>query len=488
MKKILLFALLAITSMLANAQEINDVTVDISTLKQEDGSVTTITPIVEGGVYTYTATGGLQFAFKQLNYAIPEGRNQVVFTFAEPVASTGWCISCKGGLDFDDIAQDSEEFIFDIPKGLTELPQIALFSNPWNTPAAKIKLKSITFRYVEPTLPEPWACPEGEVDITTLPWVENDQTCTIDFGENKGNIFGTDSGDGNISYVDITNYGTIKVYGKQGSVVRAFFNRNEAVTNGKDYIFVFDKIGADGVATFDIAQVIEKQGDYEHMYLNGVKAGPSWDSKATVYGITLIEKPAPYTIETEAGKIGTIVLDYPASVKGATIYEVVSFDETEGLGIAEVEGNMVAGTPYIYIASADKVVCTKKGAAIAHEAFTADAAGNGLVGCYNGFPYGTEPLVNCYILANNELHLIDNATNKVEVGANRCFFDPKKCTNKGGSSNVRIAIEDTDATAIKSVVEKSMNSGKIFDINGREVNTMSKGGIYVINGMKVMVK
>lgn len=234
------------------------------------------------------------------------------------------------------------------------------------------------------------------------------------------------------------------------------------------------------------------------VYLTNYEAGQAIKNKSG-WGSCAGDYIREYSdIATNGSKFGTIALKYAAAVSGAYVYTVDAFDAEAGLTLSRHYGVLEAGVPYIFEAI-DEVGLNGDGANCNVNFFRVDenevsgdwsdnnARDNGLVGYYDGgFWPGAGALNDCYLLSENKLHKIDGGD--ITLGTNRCFFDPAKCTSKGGSSNVRIAFEDTNATAIKSVVEKSLNSDKIFDINGREVKTMSKGGIYVINGMKVMVK
>ncbi|MBQ0022141.1 MAG: hypothetical protein KBT29_02760 [Prevotellaceae bacterium] len=358
-------------------------------------------------------------------------------------------------------------------------------------PSTKAVLKFYRGLVKGDPLPEedPWTCPEGEIDITTLDWVKNANNCENRLGGKTGDtVLGTDAGPGAtpLSYFDLTNYESIKVYGPKGQRARFFINRDEFPSN---YQFYAD-LNEEGVGTLDLATVLASQEGAEYVHLNGIKAA-AWGQEIRLDGVTVIEKPAPYKISTTAGKIGTIALDYPATITGATLYEVVSFSD-KGLGLAEVEGDMVGGTPYIYQASADEVVCTKTGASVAHGDYdcTKREVGNGLVGCYSEVSPSTGWfgfIRTKYIISNSVLRQISNGN--VTIPANRCFFDPDKYTenNAGGSIKMRIAPAEEDATAIKNV-NAALEGGKIYDMNGREVKAMQKGNIYVVGGMKVFVK
>ena len=215
------------------------------------------------------------------------------------------------------------------------------------------------------------------------------------------------------------------------------------------------------------------------------------DIEFTITGIYLEGTVSnDYTITTTAGKVGTIALDYPATIEGATLYEVAGFSSTYGLSLAEVEGDMVGGTPYIYLATADEVVCTKTGSSVGHGDFdcTKGEVGNGLVGCYSKVTpsdWWFNYIRSSYVISNGQLRQISQGN--ITIPANRCFFDPTKCTNNSlADVKMQLGFAE-DATAIQNV-NAALDGGKIYDLNGREVKTMKKGGIYIMGGMKVSVK
>lgn len=355
-------------------------------------------------------------------------------------------------------------------------------------PGAKATLKFYSGLVKGDPLPEedPWVCPTGEIDFTTLPVVGTLLDNNIGVKVGGGAVVYGSQSDGS-NYTDVTAYESVKFYGTPGLSLRLFVNREggSGVVVGKTEQQL--TINAEGFAIMDVQAVMDAT-EKEYCYLSCAKT--NWGDGGKVEGITVIEKQAPvtYTIDTTAGKIGTIALDYPASIEGATLYEVVGFN-ADGLALAEVEGNMVGGTPYIYQASADKVVCTKKGASVEHGDFdcTKGEVGNGLVGCYSQVSpadwWFNFIRTTGYVISNGKLRNIKNGN--VTIPANRCFFDSDKCTNK--STEAKMIIPAEEATAIKNV-NAALEDGKIYDMNGREVKSMKKGGIYVVGGMKVSVK
>ncbi|MBO7139983.1 MAG: starch-binding protein [Prevotella sp.] len=152
---------------------------------------------------------------------------------------------------------------------------------------------------------------QGETDITTLPWVQKAQGCTQDFNNvNGGTVYGTDAGGTNISYVDVSAYGTIKLYGTAGQTARLFINREETGDVTDKYTFSVT-LDVNGVATFDCNTVLTKQPLAQYIHLNGVKA-QSWNttlnlSKITVSGSAItFPEPDPFILPDGEVEINTL--------------------------------------------------------------------------------------------------------------------------------------------------------------------------------------
>ena len=159
---------------------------------------------------------------------------------------------------------------------------------------------------------------QAETDVTTLPWVQKGQECTLDFNnENGGTVYGTDAGGSNISYVDLSAYGTIKLYGTKGQTARLFINREEFGDNG---IFFVD-LNSEGVATFDCNTVLTKQPKAQYIHLNGVKAS-AWNTHLNLSSITVsgsaIEFPEPDPFVLLDGEVEINTLPWVNQGQGCT--------------------------------------------------------------------------------------------------------------------------------------------------------------------------
>ena len=138
-----------------------------------------------------------------------------------------------------------------------------------------------------------------ETDVTTLPWVQKGQTCTQDFNNpDGGTVYGTDAGGSNLSYVDVSAYGTIKLYGTASQTARLFINREEV---GDDNGIFFVDLNAEGVGVFDCNTVLTKQPKAQYIHLNGVKAS-AYNTKLNLSQITVsgsaISFPEPDPFDT----------------------------------------------------------------------------------------------------------------------------------------------------------------------------------------------
>jgi len=150
---------------------------------------------------------------------------------------------------------------------------------------------------------------QGETDITTLPWVQKGQNCEKDFNDaDGGTVFGTDAGGTNLSYVDVSDYGIIKLYGPAGQRARLFINREEA--GDPNGIFFVD-LNEEGVATFDCNTVLTQQPKAQYIHLNGVKAS-AWNTKLNLSSITVsgsaitFPEPDPFVLPDGEVEINTL--------------------------------------------------------------------------------------------------------------------------------------------------------------------------------------
>ncbi len=134
---------------------------------------------------------------------------------------------------------------------------------------------------------------EDEIDVTTLPWVNNGQGCTQDFNKETGTVFGTDA-TGATSYVDVSDYGTITLYGEPSQRARLFINRGDiADPNGIFFVDLVDDGNGVGKAVFDCNEIFKQQPKAQHIHLNGVKAS-AWDTKLNLSKITVSGSPISF--------------------------------------------------------------------------------------------------------------------------------------------------------------------------------------------------
>ena len=195
-------------------------------------------------------------------------------------------------------------------------------------------------------------------------------------------------------------------------------------------------------------------------------------------------------LTVKSGDYGTICLPYDATVEGATVYEVAGVvkddaDNLSDLVLTEHEGNLLAGVPYVYKATADNIAVTYLASAIVTYGYGA----TGLQGTLAETPLQVE--AGNYILYNNVLRKVgDDADAKIAKYhayfnlTNVATFNPE---NTADVKYISISF-DEDATGITELTEKTESTeGAIYNLQGQRVNSLQRG-INIVGGKKVLVK
>ena len=195
-----------------------------------------------------------------------------------------------------------------------------------------------------------------------------------------------------------------------------------------------------------------------------------------------------YERNVTADNYGTICLPSAASVVGATVYSVAgitkSNDKITGVALEEVTGDLVAGTPYIFKATADKLVATYKDFAV-----DAPVATTGLVGNLDA-----ATTINAgeyiYILGtDNKMHKL-SGTATATVATNRAYLNLEGVDEADASvKGVRLYFDGSEeATAIENLTPTlSQGEGAIYNLAGQQLAAPQRG-INIIGGKKVLVK
>lgn len=188
------------------------------------------------------------------------------------------------------------------------------------------------------------------------------------------------------------------------------------------------------------------------------------------------------------GNYGTICMPYAVAagkIVGAEFYSIAGKEEKDGtvtsVYFEKVTGDLVAGQPYIFKATAETLTCT-----ITSTSGEAEKAGkhNGLIGCFEEteVPEGD----NIYVLKNNKLY--KRGTQDWKIAAGRAYIDlspitaPSSAPTKGV---IKIGVSGDGTTGIGAVTAEHDNV--YYNLQGQRVAAPSRG-IYIVNGKKVIIK
>lgn len=189
------------------------------------------------------------------------------------------------------------------------------------------------------------------------------------------------------------------------------------------------------------------------------------------------ENEVALTIKVE-NQYGTLIVPFASEVPSDVIVYSIESISGEAIILEEVDA-IAANTPYIVYAALG-ISETLSGLGSAYTDATYKDVNNLLTGTYTEInaPNGSHVLQNgdegiAFYLVNTE-----EATPKVKP--NRAYLQtdgtPVKAFFFGGGED-----------AIKSVFD-GVAAGEIYDLSGRKVAKMQKGGAYIVNGKKVIVK
>lgn len=220
----------------------------------------------------------------------------------------------------------------------------------------------------------------------------------------------------------------------------------------------------------DIASILSSTGT-DRLLVQGNKEG---EDAFNITDIVLVEKD--YTRSVTSGNYGTICLPRAsASVSGATLYSIVDKDAT-GIIIEQVDA-MEAGTPYIFQATDDELRVAMTGA----EAAVQEA--NGLVGFLGDGTTAVPQNDNCYVIASNQLHLVDS---EVTIATNRAYIDMDAINPIAPAPGrqrrvVKLADSEQVVTAVSNVTnatcQKVMENGRLLIVRD--------GVKYTVQGLEI---
>ena len=193
---------------------------------------------------------------------------------------------------------------------------------------------------------------------------------------------------------------------------------------------------------------------------------------------------ASYTRTISEGKYGTIMLPFAPDEASLENYAFYTLKEAgDGYIRFEEVTAPVANTPYLYTLreGGENVAITGGQTTIAADINNCNVDGWDFIGSFNNNTIDcTTGNYYAYSAARNEINRI---TNTLTVRPFRAYFKSTAAQN----SNLRVFIGGTTGvTEISPDDIEGFNNGAVYDLYGRPVNEPAKGGVYIIDGKKVV--
>lgn len=176
----------------------------------------------------------------------------------------------------------------------------------------------------------------------------------------------------------------------------------------------------------------------------------------------------------------TLILPFDAELPEGDVIRALTCAKAEGKVLTLVEAeSLKANTPYLMNGAAGTYTFSGYGLA------TKDSYTEGMfVGTY--VDYQTTADGETYVLQNQNNNLafyLVQGTTLPWIRANRCYM-----TYAGGEAAPMFILSRGDETTGIETTVNGEQTTVIYDLMGRKVSTMEKGGIYIVNGKKVVVK
>lgn len=212
-----------------------------------------------------------------------------------------------------------------------------------------------------------------------------------------------------------------------------------------------------------------------NQYIGSQDAGVYTVERNKNFKIVEAQKPS-VTINTTAAGWGTVILPFafdelPAGVKAYTCAAV----DGATLTLEEATAPLEANKPYIIEGAWEATL-------------TGDAQGTALTyteGLLTGTYADMEAINGTYIMQKHEdtvgFYQVDTESAQPKVPANRAYLTAPSAGVKA------FVLGEEAADAIHSVFTAVAN-GDIYDLAGRKAAQMNKGGVYVVNGKKIIIK
>ena len=213
------------------------------------------------------------------------------------------------------------------------------------------------------------------------------------------------------------------------------------------------------------------------------------DNFSSAFLITEVEFPNKPVVNDAQGvegvaAISTFCAPFATVAPSNVEVYIAASDESHYIKLQKVEGAVPANTGVVLVSKEDAQVGEAVTMVPATTETLADVTGNLLRGDAAKADYTVDTAVNAYVLGAVDgvagFYPLSASDRKIKQGKAYLELD-------ASLSAVKLYFGGDEATGIETVVKENANA-PIFDLSGRRVVNVAKGGIYIQNGKKFIVK
>ena len=188
-----------------------------------------------------------------------------------------------------------------------------------------------------------------------------------------------------------------------------------------------------------------------------------------------------------ANRWATAVYPFAVSgVEGLTIANLSSYSDG-ALDFTSANAS-TANVPFLMKSTSAKSEISLSNVAVAAATVTdATASEASLKGAYTETTVGAGDGVYNYVLSENKIYKVGD--NPATINPYRAYIQLTQPTSgETGEARALTFLIDGEATAIEGITAESSMPGKVYNLNGQRVDALTRTGLYIVNGRKVVVK
>ncbi len=201
-----------------------------------------------------------------------------------------------------------------------------------------------------------------------------------------------------------------------------------------------------------------------------------WGAASSIFTAEIVEDITVDLTAIDGNTYATFCLPFNAELTtpGVKAYQGVMSDDNTVVNVTAVEGGIAAGEGVVLVG--ESATATTATFNLSAPAANADFSANVFEGTY----------VN--LASDGNIHVLNNGSQSIGFYKLNGTLAPYRAYLNVGTTGAVKMVFGGNVSGIEAVEAAKADNAPIYDLSGRKVTNPAKGGIYVKNGKKIIVK